>query len=226
MSRLRDQSGFTVIEMLAGIIGFVVIFGAVMEMTVVATHNQDRISHRVAANQRARPVVTRIMDALRSSCVAPRVAPIAPGSTATSMTFVSRSGSAVTPVPDRRVLTLTGSTLTEQVYPATGGTAPSWTFSGTPSLNRTLVDQRHRAGGGVFRYYDYVNGALSATPLTVPLDATRAARTAYVTVSLAVQPQRGTSSQDTLAPITISDSVDLRLESAGQVTAVDNSPCM
>jgi hypothetical protein len=234
MSRLKRQAGFTVIELLAGMIGFVVLFGAIMEMTIVATHNHDRISQRVGANQRARPMMTRIMDGLRSACVAPRVAPIAPGSTATSMTFVSKSGQAVTPVPDRRILTLTGTTLTENVFRATGGTAPSWTFSGTPEPGypRTLMTNVTAPGGVMFRYYDYVNGQLNPNPLPVPLSATNAARTAYVAVSLTVRPistinsPGGVSSQDTRSPITLSDGADLRLESAGQVTATDNLPCM
>lgn len=223
---MRDESGFTVIEMLAGIIGFIAVFAAIMQMTIVATHNQDRIAQRVAADQRARPTMTRIMDGLRSACVAPRVAPIAPGSTSTSMTYVSKSGSSVTPVPDRRVLTLSGTTVNEAVYPATGGVPPSWTFSSTPSSNTMVINNVSAPSGAMFRYFDYVNGQLSTTPLPVPLSSTNAARTAYVTVSLTVQPARGISSLDTKSPITITDSADLRLESAGQVTGQDNLPCM
>jgi hypothetical protein len=224
---MRDARGTTVIELLAGIIGFVVIFGAIMEMTIVATHNQDRIAHRVNANQRARPVVTRIVDQIRSGCVAPRVVPIQQGSTSTQMTYLSKSGSAVNPVPDRRVLTLSGTTLTENVFPATGGVPPVWTFSGTPTppANRIVLTGVTAPSGVMFRYYDYVNGQLSATPLPVPLTATNAARTAFVTVTISVQPARGVSSQDTGSPITLTDSVDLRLESAGQVASIDNPPC-
>ena len=225
MSRLREDAGMTVVELLAGIIGFVVVFGAIMEMTIVATHNQDRIVHRVAADQRARPTMTRIMDGLHSACVAPRVAPIAPGSTDTSMTFVSKSGSAVSPVPDRRVLTLSGTTLTEQVYPATGGAAPSWTFSGTPSVNRTLLTNVTAPTGGAFRYFRYVNGQLSSTPLPVPLSSADAARTAHVTVSFAFQPGRGVSSLDTKSPITLTNSASLLLQSASPVVAQENLPC-
>jgi hypothetical protein len=230
----------TVIELLAGIIGFIVIFGAIMEMTIVATHNQDRIAQRVGANQRARPALTRVMDNLRSGCVAERVAPVQQGSGSTQMTYLSRYGSDVSPVPDRRVLTYTPpvgatpGTLSEQVFPATGGTPPVWTFSGTPVSNFTTPPRTPpTALSGVtapsnvmFRYYDYVNGQLNPTPLPVPLSSTNASRTAYVTVTMRVQPARGVSSLDTGSPITLTDSVDLRLESAGQVTATDNLPCM
>jgi hypothetical protein len=243
---MRDESGMTVIELLAGIIGFVVLFGAIMEMTVVAVHNQDRISHRVDANSRARPTLTRVMDNLRSGCVAPRVAPIQQGSTSTQMAYLSRSGSDVSLTPDRRVLTFlpaSGSVparLREEVFPATGGTPPVWTFSSTALTSSQFVSPPNPRrmppvyledvtppGGVGFRYFRYVNGQLSTTPLAVPLSSTDAALTAYVTVSLNIQPSRGTtsSSDDQLAPITITDSVDLRLESANQVAAVDNPPC-
>lgn len=224
-ARLKDESGVTLIEMLAGIIGFVAVFGAIMQMAVVATHSQDRISQRVAANQRARPVLTRVLDGLRSSCVYPRVVPVRTGSTATDIWFVSRTGSTVTPVPDLRRITLSGSDLIERVYPATGGTPPIWTFTGTPSLTRTLMTNVSAPAGGIFRYYDYVGGALRSTPLPPPLDSTEASKTAYVTVSLTVQSARGVSSQDPRSPITVSGSADLLLESANPVTAQDNLPC-
>lgn len=223
--RLRDQGGFSIIELLVGIIGFVIVFSVIMEMVVLATHNQDRISQRVAANQRARPVVTRILDGLRSACVYPRVVPVATGSTGTQINFISKSGSSVTPVPDRRVISLSGSNLNETVYPPTGGTPPTWTFSGTPSSNRTLMTNVTAPPGGIFRYHDYVNGALNPTSLPVPLSASNAARVAYVSVNLTVQPARGLSSLDAKSPITISGATDLLLESASPITAQDNLPC-
>lgn len=227
MSRLnlRDQSGFTLIELCVSMIAFIAVFTAIMMMITVATRNQDRISQRVAANQRARPVMQRITNNLHSACVAPRVAPIAPGSTSTSMTYIAKSGDDVTPVPDRRVLTLSGTTLSEAVYPATGGAAPSWTFSGTSSSNTSLMTNVSAPGGVAFRYYDYVGGALNPTPLPVPLTAANAARAAHVSVTLSIAPARGVSNFDTKSPITLSDSVDLRLESASQTTGQDNLPC-
>jgi len=225
IERLREQAGFSMTELLVGIIGFVIVFGVIMEMAVVATHNQDRISQRVAANQRARPVMTRILDGLRSACIYPRVIPIGTGSTGTQISFISRSGSAVTPVPDRRVISLSGTNLNEAVYPSTGGTPPTWTFSGTPSSNRTLMTNVAAPSGGIFRYYDYVGGSLNPTSLAVPLSGTNAARVAYVSVNLTVQPGAGVSSLDTRSPITINGATDLLLESASPLTTQDNLPC-
>jgi hypothetical protein len=79
--------------------------------------------------------------------------------------------------------------------------------------------------GGVFRYFDYVGGNLSTTPLPVPLSSTDAARVAYVSVNLTVQPARGVSSLDARSPITLSGSTDLLLESASPVVSQNNLPC-
>jgi hypothetical protein len=227
MSRLRDQSGFTVTELLVSMISFTVVFGAITTIVIASIHNQDRISDRVAANQRARPTMTRIIDHLHSACVAGRIAPIQAGSTGTQMTFLSKSGSSVTPLPDRRTLTLSGSSLTEIAFPAVGGQPPAWTFSPTPSQPlRTLMTRVSAPGGVMFRYYRYVNGQLSSTPLPTPLSATNAAATAYVTVNVTVDQEGQSSSADSKTPITLSDAADLRLESAGQFPAQENLPCM
>ncbi len=80
MSGLRDQSGFTMAELLMSMAVSLVILTAILAMTSVATHNQDRIASRVAANQRARPALTNMLDRLHSACVAPGIAPIKAGS--------------------------------------------------------------------------------------------------------------------------------------------------
>jgi hypothetical protein len=227
MSRLRDQSGFTVTELLVSMISFTVVFGAITTIVIASVHNQDRISDRVAANQRARPTMTRIIDQLHSACVAGRIAPIQAGSTGTQMTFLSKSGSTVTPLPDRRTLTLSGTNLTEIAFPAVGGQPPVWTYSPTPSQPlRTLMTRVSAPGGVMFRYYRYVNGQLSSTPLPTPLSTTNAAATAYVTVNVTVDQDGQSSSADSKTPITLSDAADLRLESAGQFPAQENLPCM
>ena len=230
-ARLADQRGFTLPELMVGILSFIVLFGAITTMTTVAVHNQTRISDRVWANQRIRPVVTRMVDALHSACVAPRVIPIQAGSTGNEIRFVTRTGSQVTPTPDLRVITLSGTTLTERTYAATSGQAPTWGFGGfpgTPTQTRTLLTDVSAPSGGPFRYFKYTNGALSTTPLpTTPsgLSATDAALTSHVSLTFTAAPEGGVSRIDTKSPITITDSVDLRLESAGQVTAQENPPC-
>ena len=95
------------------------------------------------------------------------------GSTGSQMSFLSASGSAVSPTPDVHVITLSGTTLSESVYAATGGAAPSWTFSGDPQLDAQLLTNVSAPGGVMFNYFDFQNGQLSTVPLATPLSATR-----------------------------------------------------
>jgi Tfp pilus assembly protein PilW len=228
---MSNERGFSVVELLVSMIATLAVLSAISTMVIASVHNQDRIAHRVDANQRGRPVMARIVNELHSACVAPRIVPVigdgtVNGSTATQITFLSQSGSAVSPTPDKHVISLSGTTLNESVYSATGGAAPSWTFSGTPNGQPTqLLANVSAPAGGMFRYYDFQNGQLSTTPLLTPLSATSAGRTAYVTISLIASPTGGASALDANSPITFTDSVDLRLESASQVPSQDNLPC-
>lgn len=223
---MRDESGTTMTELLVSVGAALVVMMAVVTMTTAVLHGQDRINRRVDANGRARPVMTRIVQELHSACVTSHIVPIQTGSTGTSMSFLSKSGSAVGPTPDLHTIYLNGTTLRESVYPPTGGTAPSWTFSGTPSSNRALLTNVTAPSGVLFRYYDFVNGALSANPLATPLIDTNAARVAYVTTTFTSAPSAGVSSQDLNSPLVLTDGVDLRLESAGQYPNQDNLPCV
>lgn len=240
MRTLRQEDGFTLIELMVTMISAIAIFAAITMITTVALHNQNRIAKRVDADQTARPLVTRIVTELHSACVAQHVTPIlgdgtagTSGSTGTQLTFLSQAGNAVSPTPDKHVIALSMvagvPTLTETVYPATAGSQPGpWTFSPTPKPPGTLPLAINVSGpGGVlFSYYQFVNGALSPTPLPVPLSATDAAHVSQVTISVMVGAHSGTSSLDAKSPITLNDTVDLRLENAGQYPNQENLPCV
>jgi len=228
-SILRDEDGLTIIELLATIPAMIAVLAATGMMVTTSLHNQDRINKRVDANQRARPVMTQIVQALHSACVAPRIVPVLAGSTGTSISFLSQRGSAVSPMPDLHVISLSGTTLTDTTYPATGGAAPNWTFSGTSSgPPRQLLTNVAAPGGTIFRYYQFVGGSLSTTPLSVTpngLSSTDAAHTANVDISFTSSPSSGPG-LDANSPLMLNDSVDLRLEAAGQYPNQDNLPCV
>jgi hypothetical protein len=215
------------IELLVSISGTLVVMMAVVTLTTAVLHHQTRIINRVDVNSRVRPVMTRIVQGLHSACVTSHIVPIQSGSTGTSISFLSKTGSAVGPTPDLHTISLSGSTLRETVFPMTG-TAPNWTPLGTPSSNRAMLTNVSAPGGVIFRYYDFVTGtgALSTTPLATPLDATSAARAAYVTVSFTSSPSRGISTQDPGSPLLLTSGVDLRLENAGNYPNQDNLPCI
>jgi type II secretory pathway pseudopilin PulG len=227
---IRREDGFTLVELLVGIAISLLTMSMVATMVIASTHNQARVAKRVDANQRIRPVLTRIVDELHSACVATRIAPVigdgtVNGSTATRITFLSLAGGGVSPLPDKHVITLSGSTLSESVdHAVPGSTSPNWTFQGTPTT-RTLLTGVSAPGGVMFKYNRFQNGQLVLAPsLTVPLSASDAALTAYVGVSITAAPTVG-AGQDAKSPITLSDAVDLRLQPASQVASQDNLPC-
>jgi type II secretory pathway pseudopilin PulG len=229
---MTDERGFSLIELLVSIASFIIVLSAVLMITQVATSNQSRIAKRVAVNQRARPVMTRLIDELHSACVAPRITPVLTGSTGTSISFLSSydltgesAAQKVSPTPDLHVVSLSGGILSENVYPSNGGAAPVWTFSSTASDSRQLLtDVTVPTGSSLFEYYDYDNGNIDAVPLTVPLSATNAALTVKVDVNFTVSPAGG-AGMDTTSPITLSDSAIFRLESASNDESVVNVPC-
>jgi Tfp pilus assembly protein PilW len=228
----RGECGFPLVELIVGMFSMIVILTAIMMLVRVSTTNQDRVAERVAANQKIRPVMTSLIDTLHSACIAPGINPVRTGSTGSSMVVYSKAGSTVSPTPDRRVVTLTGSTLTEQVYPATGGTIPNWTFSPTPSSSRTLATGISAGAVGdppvavpVFRYYAYTGDTLQSTPLTTPLSSADAARTAHVSITFAAAPAGNVTGDEQLNRITLTDSANLRLESASDSGVGANMPC-
>jgi prepilin-type N-terminal cleavage/methylation domain-containing protein len=225
---IRDDRGFTLVELLVGITISLLTMSMVAMMVMAATRNQHRVATRVDANQRIRPVLTHIVDELHSACVAARIAPVigdgtVNGSTATRISFLSRAGNAPTPLPDKHVIYLSGTTLKEDLYPGTGGSSPTWTF-GTPST-RTLLAGVSAPGGVMVKYYRFQNGTLALNaPLAVPLSAANAALAAYVSIGLTADPTGGPGT-DAKSPITLSDAADLRLQPASQIATQDNLPC-
>lgn len=228
---MRDERGYTLIELMVGMMVSLVVLTAILAMVQVATGNQDRVSEHVYANQRGRPVMTRIVDLLHSACVSPGLAPVRPNSTESSLILWSKAGSAVSPVPNQYVLTFSAGGLSETVSLGTGGEPPNWTF-GTASSPRMLVDGistakvgEPLAGVPVFRYFAYEGGQVATTPLATPLSAENAAKVVQVDIAFTVAQRAGPVS-DPSALVTLTDSATLRIEPASEDSAVVNRPCV
>ena len=147
------------------------------------------------------------------------------------MSFLSQTGAAVNPNADKHVITLTDGALSESLYPSTGGTAPNWTFSGTPASTRQLLTGVGPANVGspsasppTFQYFAYQGSQLSTTPLPTPLSSDDAARTTAVTIAFSVSP-RTNPTADPNAAVSISDSVVMRLSPASEEASQVNPPC-
>ena len=226
---MRSEQGYTLIELLVAMITGMIVLSGIMGLVQITTQHQKVVTDRVIANQRARPAMTNVMSLLHSACVAPKVAPVQSGSTGSQLTVISKPGADVAVTPEKHVLTLTGNRLTDAVYPATGGTAPNWTFGGTPSETKTLLSGVTAGSGGVppmFRYYGYSSGAISTTPYATPLSTTNAATTVQVEVTMSVSPnESGATTADDNAEVLLSDAAVFRMSAASEDVTAVNAPC-
>lgn len=229
--RAGEEHGFSLVELLVAMsIGIIVLFGAV-SIIQGSVRSSNRTTARVLADQAVRPVLSRIVDELHSSCIEVNAAPVRVGSSGSSISFTHQTGSAVSPVPVLRKITLSSGTLSESVYANTGGTAPSWTFATTPAstVQRLTSVGPATIGGAVvplFRYYAYdAGGLISSTPLATPLSAANAAKVVKVDIALAAVPAKTTVEADTAAAVSLSDSVLLRFSPA-DTAGTENLPCV
>jgi prepilin-type N-terminal cleavage/methylation domain-containing protein len=189
-SRLRDQRGFSLTELLVAItIGMVVLMAAwmVLDRTITAS---GQIADRSEALQRGRQAMDLISRQLRSQVCVGTTTPIVSGSDL-SVSFYAdlTDGTPLNPIK-KRTLTYSAvtDTISESIAPSTG-TYPALTFgtaTTTPLL--TKVKQILESDGTtlrpIFRFYGYqantTNGSL--VPLSSPLSATDLKRVAVIKV--------------------------------------------
>jgi type II secretory pathway pseudopilin PulG len=213
---LRDQRGFTLVELLVVMASGIVVASALFTILDVTLRQTTRTFSRVDATQRARNVMETIESQMHSSCVSNKVRPILPGSTGSSVSFWSQYGKGVELTPVKRTITFDSGTgkLTETEYPVASGSAPNWVPSLTASSTTTLLTNVAQSGATpVFRYYE-LKDPPNPSPLTPPLSGTNARKTALVEINLVVKPTGGTHQTVDLAANTVPNSVSLRLTPA------------
>jgi Flp pilus assembly pilin Flp len=223
---VRDERGTTLAELVVGMAtGSVVLLG-LTTLIVVTLHTSTRVSARVDATQRARLALTRVIDQLHSACIAPKTPPIRQGSTSTVLSFVHATGAAVSPTPTLTVISLSGETLSQADYAWKEGTAPFWVFKTTPTTNVQLVTKIKpiSASRPVFSYFPSASGAVSPTPLAVPLSELDAARTIHVSVAFMASPGSGATTEDA-TPARIQGSATLRLTAPSFNKEAPSLPC-
>lgn len=197
LRRLRDERGFTVVELLvSSTIGVGVLLTA-FTLSTSFQHGQTRVSDRSEAIARGRTAMEQITQQLRSQvCLGPGYPSITYGSDS-QVTFYADLAN-TTFVPQRRDLSFVSGTLTERGYTGTASAGPPpFTFASTPSRTRVIADKLQlttKAGVNVpfFRYYMF-DGNDPIRPsklLATPLSASDAARVVQITVSYAARPSR------------------------------------
>ena len=215
---LADESGLSIVELLVAMsIGLIVLLGT-YKVVQASQRSSNRTTARVYADQTARPMLSRIIDELHSSCIGPGVVPVQSGSGDSSITFLHALGDDVTPTAGTRTVSLSSGTLSD-----TGTTTPPYPRS-IKDVGAYLVSGTTTAP--LFRYYAYdSSGTISSSPLSTPLTSATAASVVKVTVSFSVIPPKTTINADAGATVSLSDSALLRFSPAS-TTSAGNKPCV
>jgi len=177
MSAIREESGFTLIEMLVTILMGMLILSALVTIMITTLDQTTRYFSKIDATQHARVGVEQIENELHSACVTDNVTPVLTGSTGTTLQFVSQYGTSASLTPVEHVISWNSSTgvLTDATYAETGVTinssgVPVYTFSTTASNTRTvLINVTETGTTPIFEYFKYqVPTNSSNQPYTAP----------------------------------------------------------
>lgn len=201
MTRLREERGFTMVEMLAVLLISGIVLGGVNTLMQVVMRQSTGIVGRTDASQRGRLVVDRMTRELRSQVcldlgyVSAR--PALEAADKNSVTFFTDLSDGTQPPVKRQIAYDSGTQrILEREYPRTSvaGVQPT-TFSNTPDKTYVLLDNvtANRDTGEFFSFRKYTGSGTDATDTAVvsgaaPLSAADLAAVARITVSMDVRP--------------------------------------
>jgi Tfp pilus assembly protein PilW len=247
----RSELGFTLVELLVAMAMGVIVIGATMAILTVSLHQSSLLTDRVQADQTSRTTMTKIVDALHSSCLAPGFTPVQKESTASKLIFVN-AYSSLAAIPTatenagegayRHELEFVPGTnsngkFVDKAYPSTSVSSwPEIAFSNTASKTTALGEHLTQAeSGAVFQYYRYAEkssaasentavGTLEAvTPPAGGLSVASAKQIAAVLVSFNTRPKDNYTR--TGRSINLSNQVTFAFSAPAAETPVTDSPC-
>jgi type II secretory pathway component PulJ len=228
LEQLRSERGTTLVELMVALMAGMVILSALTMVMLTTMHGTARVAARVEATQRARLVMTQLMQELHSSCVSPEIAPVKEESEGNKLWFVHQTGSEVQPAPILSAVTYSNGTLKQSDYAVTGGTAPNWSFDkGKPSSTRTLLTKVSpiSPSTSIFSYYRYSGGTLSTSPQATPLSKTESELTVQVQAALTAEPEKGTTVPSVGNSATVQNAASLRLTPPSFNEGSPSKPC-
>jgi type II secretory pathway pseudopilin PulG len=188
---IGDERGFTLMELLVSMLMAVVVTGALFAILEISTSQTTLITDKVQANQLGRTAMTRIVDELHSSCLAPSFSPIQENSSESELIFKNAYSSeavilnnkeaeaktAGTGVFEHQIVwSPTAKTLTDYTYKSTSGEGAEAKFPtitsnhehATPTSGVLLASNVIQTPGvPIFKYYVYYKESTSSssTPL-------------------------------------------------------------
>lgn len=237
-AHLREERGFTLVEVMIALVIGLVVSSALLAIVIVSTDLSSNYTDRVDANQQGRLAMEKITQALNSSCVTPDQAPVLANSTATTLMFYSTPFDLPGTAPEEVTISLPPSpprqgaplTMTTQILT---GTPPNWTPANQPASTFTLALWAAESAGPsntlvpLFQYYGYAaNGTISTTAFTLTggvLSAAQAAATAEVAINYQALPSDNWSASS--RGVDFSDEVTFRLTPPSSSANAANLPC-
>lgn len=199
-SRLRDERGYTLVELMLATAAGLVVCAAALAIVITSLQLGQADADRVDSNQQGSTAIEKIVQALASSCVAgegvspivgspaylsgtgpylittPSVGPYpitggGPASSATSLTFVTTPSDAANAIPNEVTVYLSSSgALMMATYAPVATTPPTWTFATTPTTVELIQHAALATGQTALFTYSGYNVATDA--LTSSLTAT------------------------------------------------------
>jgi prepilin-type N-terminal cleavage/methylation domain-containing protein len=247
----RDESGFTLIEVLVALVAATVVAGALFAILNFSSAQTANLTDRVQADQLGSQAMTSIVDELHSACLAPAFVPIQETSNEHELIFINSnskeaeigSTSKATEVHKHKIKWESASgTLVDYSYSATSGTVPSnFVFSEAEgTLTKTLLASHVSQTGStpIFQYFSYATASnqsestpdstLNTTALAVPLSGTTAKEASSVLINFSTAP---TNAATTIGPtatdrtIAQTDQVTFAFSIPNPETPIHDSPC-
>jgi Tfp pilus assembly protein PilW len=165
---LSDEGGYSLIELLVSIISGIAVCFALFSILNFSTDQTAHLTGYAQATQQGRIAMTKVVDELRSACLAPGFAPVQVGSSGTELRFINAfSEEAViskTQVNEQRIVwNEKAETLTDYTYPTTKEiTWPTFEYSSTASpvggvrlASNVTETEAEGKKVPIFQYYSY-----------------------------------------------------------------------
>jgi hypothetical protein len=247
----RSERGITLVETLVAISMGVIVIGATMAILTISLHQSTMLTDRIQADQASRTTMTKVVNALHSSCLAPGFTPVQAESGASKLIFVN-AYSSIAAIPSASESVGEGAykhvteyvagangKIIDKAYPSTSVASwPEITFSNVASKTTVLGEHISQTGATpVFQYYKYAerssseseNAAVStlepllSKPATETLNATTAKQAASVLISFNTKPRNG----DTRASrsVDLKNQVTFAFSAPSAETPIADSPC-
>jgi prepilin-type N-terminal cleavage/methylation domain-containing protein len=190
MTRQANESGFTVPELLVGMVILAIVLMGFGQVLMNTSKTSNRVEEQAMLQNDVRSALDRLTSDLREATNTHQTSPVG-AATATTLTFDSPDRS--TPFHLRRIsYRLSGGRLERSLITSTSTGGWPWTFPVTPGA--WIPQVTSIKNGAVFTYYDQ-NGTVTTDPNAVH----------SVRVTLSVQPK-----QTQAASTTYTDLVTIR----------------